>query len=436
MKRRSVNAARLMMALIPLALSLHAQEIAGTWQGTVNLPEKLRIVLQIDKAADDTLKGTVYSIDQSPDPAPVTTLSFASSTLKFTVDTFHASYEGTLSVDSKTITGTVTQGTPKPLNFERATQETAWKIDPSPHTVQMISVDKDVRLEILDWGGSGRPLVLLTGLGNNAHVFDTFAPKLAAIYHVYGITRRGFGISSKPEPNATNYTAGRLGDDVLAVIDALHLNKPVVAGHSIAGEELSYIGSYHPEKVAGLIYLDAGYPYAMYDQVNGNFLIDAIDLRQQLNQILPGGTPAEDQKKALDELIANLKLIEKEAIQQRQSMEDIPPPPRGSRPSPPSAGVAIMIGQQRFTSINAPALVIFAAPHNLGQMMKDNPKARAAMEANDKRNTEQQATAFERQVPSAHVVRFPHADHYVFHSNEADVLREMNAFIGTLPTTN
>jgi pimeloyl-ACP methyl ester carboxylesterase len=78
---------------------------------------------------------------------------------------------------------------------------------------------------------------------------------------VYGISRRGYGASSSPE---SGYTADRLGDDVLAVIDALKLNRPVLAGHSIAGEELSSIGSRHPEKVSGLVYLDAGYPYALY----------------------------------------------------------------------------------------------------------------------------------------------------------------------------
>jgi hypothetical protein len=36
-------------------------------------------------------------------------------------------------------------------------------------------------------------------------------------------------------------------------------------------------------------------------------------------------------------------------------------------------------------------------------------------------------------VPSARVVRLPHANHYVFRSNEADVLREMNAFFASLP---
>jgi pimeloyl-ACP methyl ester carboxylesterase len=95
-----------------------------------------------------------------------------------------------------------------------------------------------------------------------------------------------------------------------------------------------------------------------------------------------------------------------------------------------------MNGQQRFTRINAPALFIYVAPHDLGQAMKDNPKARAAMEANDKRSVERQITAVEHEVLSAHVVRLPNANHYVFRSNEADVLREMNDFIAALPAAN
>jgi pimeloyl-ACP methyl ester carboxylesterase len=50
---------------------------------------------------------------------------------------------------------------------------------------------------------------------------------------------------------------------VLAVIDALNLNRPVIAGHSIAGRELTWVGSRHPEKISGLIYLDAGFDYAL-----------------------------------------------------------------------------------------------------------------------------------------------------------------------------
>ena len=110
-------------------------------------------------------------------------------------------------------------------------------------------------------------MVFLAGLGNTAHVFDRLAPKFTQAFHVYGITRRGFGASSQP---AAGYSADRLADDVLETIDALKLNKPILVGHSIAGEELSSIGFRHADKVAGLVYLDAGYSYAYYDAALGN----------------------------------------------------------------------------------------------------------------------------------------------------------------------
>ena len=143
-------------------------------------------------------------------------------------------------------------------------QSAAWR-DPSPHTAQFVTVDKDVRLEVLDWGGSGRPVVLLVGGGNTAHVFDELAPKLTANCHVYGITRRGFGVSGF---SALESGVDRLRDDVLAVIDALALKRPVLVGHSIAGAELSSVGTSHLDRVGGLVYLEAGYPYA-FDNGNG-----------------------------------------------------------------------------------------------------------------------------------------------------------------------
>ncbi len=45
---------------------------------------------------------------------------------------------------------------------------------------------------------------------------------------------------------------------------------------------------------------------------------------------------------------------------------------------------------------------------------------------------ENQAHAFETQVPNARVVRIPNADHYLFRTNEADVLREIIDFVGAL----
>jgi hypothetical protein len=78
----------------------------------------------------------------------------------------------------------------------------------------------NVQMGVLDWGGSGGPLVLLPGGGDTAHVFDEFASKLTADFHVYGITRRGFGESGFALPASRGDT---YGDDVLAVIDAFKL---------------------------------------------------------------------------------------------------------------------------------------------------------------------------------------------------------------------
>jgi non-heme chloroperoxidase len=59
---------------------------------------------------------------------------------------------------------------------------------------------------------------------------------------------------------------------------------------------------------------------------------------------------------------------------------------------------------------------------------------RAAAQARDLETTSAQANAFESGVPSARVVRLPNASHFVFRSNETDVLREMNTFIASLPS--
>jgi non-heme chloroperoxidase len=303
-------------------------------------------------------------------------------------------------------------------------------VDVSPHTVQMIQVEPDVKLEVLDWGGTGRPLVLLAGMGDTAHMFDKFAPKLSAKYHVYGVTRRGFGVSSKPEFVTANYNAARLGDDVLAVISALHLSHPILAGHSLAGEELSDIGFHHPDAIAGLIYLDAGYSYALYDQANGQIMLDAIKLRDMLPQIVPGRIPS-DVPKSLNEILEQLKLVEKEIVEYLPMLPPAPPA-TGPRPDPPPFLYAIFSGSESFPTIHTPALVIFAEPHDFGPT-QDHSASRVAFEARDLRITEYQAKAFESQVPAAHVVRIPHASHYVFQSNEQEVVKEMNAFISALP---
>ena len=126
------------------------------------------------------------SIDQSPDRGaamPVDAITLQGSTLEFSIAAIRGSYSGTIAADGNSIDGTWTQGQPLPLSLVRATPETAWQ-DPSPHSARFVTVDTNVKLEVLEWAGpqarNARTLVLVPGLGNTAHIFDALAPKLAA----------------------------------------------------------------------------------------------------------------------------------------------------------------------------------------------------------------------------------------------------------------
>jgi pimeloyl-ACP methyl ester carboxylesterase len=303
--------------------------------------------------------------------------------------------------------------------------------DSSPHTTQFVTVEPGIKLEVLDWGGSGRPLVFLAGLGNDAHVFDKVAPKFTANHHVYAITRRGFGASSKPSPTSGNYAADRLGDDVLAVTDALHLDRHILAGHSVAGEELSSIGSRFPGKVAGLIYLDAANGYAYYDRVNGDLFLDTIEVKKRIDELETG---APETRQSMNELLASVSQLQKDLQEEARRSAYFPDPATPPHPSPPPpVMLAIVFGIWKYTEIQPPILAIFACPHKPGGTFRDNPIAASLAASNDLATCSAKSGALKAGIPSAQIVLLPNADHYVFNSNEEDVLREMNAFMAKLP---
>jgi pimeloyl-ACP methyl ester carboxylesterase len=275
-------------------------------------------------------------------------------------------------------------------------------------------------------------MVLLAGLGATAHTYDRFAARLTPSYRVFSITRRGFGASSVP---SSGYSADRLGDDVLAVLAALNVNRPVLVGNSIAGQELSSVGYRHPDKVAGLVYLDAAYSYAYYDSFLGDFNIELIEVKRRLEEL---------QSKFLDTRLLIQELLETDLPRLervlREKQKDLQATPAAllaayaqAEGNLSPAIRAIQLGRQKYTHIPVPILAIYAVPPNFENLPSGDPIERAAFEARTAVTGDAQARAFEAGVPSARVVRLPHARHEVFSSNEEDVIREMNAFIGSLP---
>ncbi|HEY7394672.1 MAG TPA: alpha/beta hydrolase, partial [Gemmatimonadaceae bacterium] len=307
---------------------LRAQDIAGTWQGTVHDgPRTLRMIVQVARGDRRALVATLRSIDEGADFGHLfhaDSVIADRSRITITWTPFAVRVVGSRGVDGTTIRGTWTEaGESQPLVLVRATAKTAWR-DPSPHTQHFVTVERGVRLETLDWGGTGLPIVLLAGLGNTAHVFDQFALKLSPSYHVYGITRRGFGESSIPE---SGYLSDSLADDVVAVLDSLHITRPVLIGHSIAGQEMSSIAARHPDSVAGLVYLEAGYQFAFYDSGEVHVQLSLRDTQRKLAKLADPGVAMTiaDRGAMIDELLqTSLPLMERDLRSYRQSLARAP----------------------------------------------------------------------------------------------------------------
>src|SRR5271165_695440 len=98
-----------------------AQDITGDWQGTLSVgAAELHLVLHIAKGPDGALKATLDSIDQNANGIPVSSITLKDAKLNLGVDAVHGTYDGTVSPDGKTISGTWSQGQSLPLEFKRA----------------------------------------------------------------------------------------------------------------------------------------------------------------------------------------------------------------------------------------------------------------------------------------------------------------------------
>jgi uncharacterized protein (TIGR03435 family) len=125
--------------------------VVGTWQGSLKNPKgkELRLVGKIVRNPDnEKLAATFYSIDQGGQPIPAGTVTQQGSNLKIEIPAIDGVYEGKLSSDNNSLTGTWTQGQPLPLNLVRATPETAWAIPEPPPPPKIMAVDADPSFEV------------------------------------------------------------------------------------------------------------------------------------------------------------------------------------------------------------------------------------------------------------------------------------------------
>jgi uncharacterized protein (TIGR03435 family) len=189
---------QLMLWVVALAISpaivLNAQDITGTWQGTLKPgPKDLRVVIKISQE-DNKLKAVMYSIDQGGQPIPVSSIARDGATVKMTIAAINGSYEGKLSAEGKSITGTFNQGAPLPLNLARATPETTWTIPEPPPPPKRMAANANPGVEVATIKPSdpSRPGKLFTVRGQNIITINTTLNDLITMaYNIHAKQLKG-----------------------------------------------------------------------------------------------------------------------------------------------------------------------------------------------------------------------------------------------------
>lgn len=316
--------------------------------------------------------------------------------------------------------------------------------DKSPHEVSYISVEPGVRLEVLDWrqdsseaqvGSDAPTLMLLPGLGATAHSYDVIAPKLARDYNVVGVTRRGTGDSARPD---RGYGIERLSRDVLRVMDSLGIDKAVMVGHSFGGEELSYLGANHADRVSGLVYLDAAYDRVTVNSGDWLRRFRAFDMQ------LPPEPPIRPSEAVSYAALAryaertgrNANIPEGEIIASYDMTT-------GEVKHDLLYLDALMRGIQApdYAHIKVPAVSLYAVPTSPSAMMEgwydpDDQQLRATvaeMYRAERARKGAQIAQFESEVADGKAIVVDDADHWIFVSDEDAVLTAMRQFVEQLP---
>ena len=316
---------------------------------------------------------------------------------------------------------------------DRPTTTAPWR-DPSPHTVRMVAIAAGESLEVLDWGGTGRPLVLLAGLHNTAHVFDDLALTFTDSFRVYAITRRGFGRSSQPPDT----DAATLVSDLRIVLDSLRLSRVILVGHSIAGEELTGFAVSYPDRCEALVYLDAA-----YDRSGSSALSKA--LAKLPWPARPPMTSADSASvaavKAYYERTDGVRMLEGDAravfrfdSAGRFVFED----------SLAKKMIGRLLGHlspPAYQRLTCPSLAIYAVPDSPGALVPWYTLLDSAGRAQaDRLLPLMQAwnrasrTQYRQNAPLAHIVEIHNAHHYVFESNRAQTLSAIRAFLMSTTT--
>ncbi|HKP69467.1 MAG TPA: alpha/beta fold hydrolase [Pyrinomonadaceae bacterium] len=261
--------------------------------------------------------------------------------------------------------------------------------DKSSHKSAFVTAN-GIKMNFLDWGGTGDVVILLAGLGNDAHIFDEIAPSFTDKFHVIGLTRRGFGATDRP---AAGYETTTRVEDIRAFMDAQKITKAHFVGHSLAGDEMTQFATTYPERVMKMVYLDAAYDRRKFFTCSND---------------MPGGLPASYQRMIGEAL--NCPGWEK------ITAPDLPP--ADVLNVQVSTMRSAMKFQPDYKKITAPSLAIYAdpdLPQAAGKLDAETQKKLDAWwKLNQSPNSRASIEQFRKEMKKGEVVEIKGSTHYVF----------------------
>jgi non-heme chloroperoxidase len=306
-------------------------------------------------------------------------------------------------------------------------------MDTSPHTSDFVDVNS-VRLHYLDWGGAGPVLLFLAGWGCTAHIFDRFAPRFVDKFHVLALTRRGHGQSDYPE---AGYDIDTLTEDIRQFMDALKIDQAILAGHSLAGIELSHFAVVHPERVQKIVFLDAAYDRSS----------PAFKATQAKNPLRSIPRPGEnDDHYSIEDYTATIKrgypslaaiwsdVFDAEVEHSVKWMPDGKVVDKMTDDINTAIQAMIDTYTPEDAQIQAPVLSFFVltdSANYLADYMTDEQRAQVVDFFETVRTPYDRVwiEQFQRNVPQAKIVVIPRGHHYCFLQQEELVLEEMWKFL-------
>lgn len=306
-------------------------------------------------------------------------------------------------------------------------------MDTSSHRSDFVHVN-GVHLHYLDWGGKGDALIFLAGMGCNAHIFDSLAPRFTDKFHVLALTRRGHGESDHPE---AGYELDTLVEDILKFMDTQGIEKAIFAGHSLAGVELSRINALHSERVLKLVYLDSAF-------YRNESAFKELQEKNPLRTIpVPGSNDThysiQDYNDFLKRSYPSLAMVWNDSMEE-QSMHEVKIEPDGRVVDGMSDAIntAILAGVSDYAPedrlIRVPTLSFVSFPDGdqfVADYMTEEQKSqvREHIDIHNRDWLLQNIEQFRRNVSHARIVEIPHGHHYCFLHTEELVYKEMRRFL-------